>query len=144
MDNIPHIGKEIRNLSLKIKRNVDDNTSKVKPQDFTGVQGWILGYIAHNNGKEIYQKDVEKEFNIRRSTATGILKLMESKGYIERVPVERDGRLKKLLLTPKACEMHDKIAREIDNTEKRLIKGLTQSEIDQFLIIIKKISDNFE
>lgn len=144
MENIPHIGKEIRNLSLKLKRAVDENTSDVKPKDFTKVQGWILGYIAHNSDKDIFQKDVEREFNIRRSTATGILKLMEGNGYIERVPVERDGRLKKLLLTPKASEMHDNISREIANAEKQLTKGLTQNEIDQFLIVIKKMADNFE
>ncbi len=37
-----------------------------------------------NEGKEIFQKDIEAEFNIRRSTATGILKLMEKNGFINR------------------------------------------------------------
>ena len=29
--------------------------------------------------KDIYQKDIEKEFKIRRSTASGILQLLEKK-----------------------------------------------------------------
>ena len=35
----------------------------------------------------MFQRDVEAEFNIRRSTATGILQLMEKNGFLLREPV---------------------------------------------------------
>jgi DNA-binding MarR family transcriptional regulator len=50
----------------------------------TIMQNWIIGFLDMNEGKEIFQKDIEAEFNIRRSTATGILKLMEKNGFINR------------------------------------------------------------
>ena len=53
---------------------------------------------------DIYQKDVEKEFQIRRSTATGTLQILEKNGFIRREPVKQDARLKKLVPTDKAKE----------------------------------------
>ena len=33
----------------------------------------------------VFQRDIEREFSITRSTVTNILQLMERKGYIQRV-----------------------------------------------------------
>ena len=64
------------------------------------MQGWIIGYLYQNRDKEVFQRDIQEQFSIRRSTVTGILQLMEKNGLITRSSVERDARLKKLELTP--------------------------------------------
>ena len=63
--------------------------------ELTAMHGWILGYLCRNEHKDIFQKDIEAEFKICRSTVTNILKLMEKKGYIKRESVPYDARLKK-------------------------------------------------
>ena len=93
-----HVGGEIRMLSNLIKRCMDDGM----PPETTGMQGWIIGFLHRNEDRDMFQRDVEAEFNIRRSTATGILQLMEKNGFLLREPVAYDARLKKLVLTPKA------------------------------------------
>ena len=98
-----HVGGEIRVLSNLIKRCMDDGM----PPETTGMQGWIIGFLHRNEDRDMFQRDVEAEFNIRRSTATGILQLMEKNGFLLREPVAYDARLKKLVLTPKALAVHE-------------------------------------
>ena len=75
-----HVGGEIRVLSNLIKRCMDDGM----PPETTGMQGWIIGFLHRNEDRDMFQRDVEAEFNIRRSTATGILQLMEKNGFLLR------------------------------------------------------------
>ena len=74
-----HIGREIRSLNNAIRREVDSSPVKRKIDDITGTNGWIIGYISRNSGRDIYQRDIEKEFGITRSTASKVLILMEKK-----------------------------------------------------------------
>ena len=51
----------------------------------TNMQRLILHYILFQSlERDIYQKDIEREFKIRRSSATGILQLLEKHGFIRR------------------------------------------------------------
>ena len=135
-----HVGGEIRMLSNLIKRCMDDGM----PPETTGMQGWIIGFLHRNEDRDMFQRDVEAEFNIRRSTATGILQLMEKNGFLLREPVAYDARLKKLILTPKAVEHHEAITRMIRTTEAQLTKGLTDEEVETFFSIAEKIRKNVE
>ena len=93
----------INKLSKKIRRYCDRNASEM---GLTGTQGRVLCYIfITSQWQDIYQRDIEDVFEIRRSTATGILQLLERDGYIERVSVPTDARLKKIVLTDKAKEL---------------------------------------
>ena len=65
------------------------------------MQGWIMGYLYDHKEEEIFQRDIEAQFYIARSTVTCLVKQMEQKGYIARVAVERDCRLKRLCLLEK-------------------------------------------
>ncbi len=112
-----HVGGEIRVLSNLIKRCMDDGM----PPETTGMQGWIIGFLHRNEDRDMFQRDVEAEFNIRRSTATGILQLMEKNGFLLREPVAYDARLKKLVLTPKALAVHEGVISRIRATEARIL-----------------------
>lgn len=93
------IGMEIRVLSKYMGRYLDD----IHGIDcmLSGPQGLILIYLCEND-EEVYQKDIEKYFNIRRSTATGLLNSLEKNGYITKEPVENDKRMKKIKATEHA------------------------------------------
>lgn len=111
------IGFQIRTLSHLVKRTVDQVAFDEQDDHPTGVQGWILGYLYENQGREIFQRDIQEHFSIRRSTVTGILQLMERNGLITRSSVERDARLKKLELTPRGVELHERVERSIRQVE---------------------------
>lgn len=139
-----HIGFEIKIVSNLIKRHFDQLSSRKEIDDLTGTNGWVIGYIARNMDRDVFQRDLEAEFSIRRSTASKILQLMERKGFIKREAVPYDARLKKLVLTEKALEIHAKSTRDIEEFEEKLSKGLTEEEINTFLAIIDKIKHNIE
>ena len=114
------IGFILRKLSNLIKRDIEKSKMKLGIDSVKGVNGWAISYFYENRNKDIFQKDFEGHFSIRRSTASVILKNMEQKGLIERKCVESDARLKKIILTDKAIDLHKKITNDIINREQRL------------------------
>lgn len=142
------IGFEVKSLVNLIKRCIYESAAESGLAGLTGVQGWIIGYLHKQMNDPdrpgVFQRDIEKEFKIRRSTATGILKLMEKNGLLTREPVEFDARLKKLILTPKAIALHGQIMEKIMEVESRLCNGLTDEEVNTFIMLIEKIKRNLE
>lgn len=84
---------------------------------------------------EVYQKDVEEFFYLRRSTVTQTLQAMEKNGLIRRSSVARDARLKKLELTEAGQALEAQIHTRVMQMEQRLRESLTEEEITQFLSI---------
>lgn len=138
------IGFEIRTLSNLIRRDVEKNIAAMDPKPNGRVHGWAINYFYENRDRDIFQKDFEEKFLIRRSTASNMLKLMEKDGYIKRVSVENDARLKKIVLTDKAIKTYTAICRDIAAREKRLRKGLTDEELEAFFRIVEKLKKNME
>lgn len=123
-----------------------ENKSNRKDDDLTGVQGWIIGFIYTSNSKpkDVFQRDIENEFHIRRSTATGILKLLEKNEYIKRIPVSYDKRLKKIILTEKAKLIHEDMVKRIEKFDEELEKGISEFELEMFFKVVDKVKKNIE
>ena len=73
-----------------------------------------------------------------------MLKTMEQKGFIERLAVKNDARLKKIVLTDKAVEIHKKATKNIEKIEKTLKKGITEEELVSVYSVVEKIKANLE
>lgn len=111
----------------------------------TGTQEMFLVYMSMLDGKQdILQKNIETWFHIRRSTATEILKRMEQKGLIERMPASHDKRAKKIILTDKARKLHAENWNRILATEEKLVRNFSAEEIHTFLRLIEKLQNNIE
>lgn len=131
------ISKEVGNLSNNIKRTVDAKITAIT-SDITGFQSRILHFIGFC-GHDVYQRDIEEEFEIRRSSVTSVLQTMERNGLIERVSVEQDARLKKIILTSKAKDLIRRIGEAIEEFEASLMEDLSQEEIAVFMHVIHKM-----
>ena len=139
-----HIGYENKRLENEIHSRMAAYRASVGGEELTMMQCWIIRFLYEHERTEVYQRDIEAEFSIARSTATGILKLMEKKGYIRRVSVERDARLKKIELTESGLKFHDNVERSIDDMEERLASGLTEKQKQDFFTIIAQIRGQLE
>lgn len=142
LDRINTIGFRVRTLSLSIKRAID--AGKAQKGCCTNTHGWVIGYLYDNRNKDVYQRDIEKRFSVRRPTMTEILKLMEKNGLIERVRDESDARLKKIKLTPKAMEIHERQENEIEAFENFIRRGISDEEMALFYSVMDKIAVNVE
>ena len=136
------VGHEIHVLSNMIGRKIDEEKRQRNMADVSPVQIWVVRYLHEHKGEEICQRDLERDFNVTRSTVTGILQIMEKKGYILRVSVPTDARLKKILLTEKGEELYYKVRDHIHETETFLVKGMTEEEVEQLLFFLGKIKNN--
>ena len=94
----------------------------------TGGNARIIMFLARNRDRDIYQHTIEQKFCITRSTASRVLALMEKKGLIERVPVEHDARLKKIVLTDRADAIVSILVENGERIETRLVDGFTDEE----------------
>lgn len=143
MDN-RKIGFEIHRSSRLIKRYFDRDATKIYLDKMTGTHGRAVGYLYHNSHRDIFQKDFEQEFDIRPSTASNILFLMEKNGFITRESVPYDARLKKITLTQKAVDIHNIIENSIDTLERNLKAGISDEELEIFFRVIDKLNNNIE
>lgn len=138
------VGFEIHSLSRLIKRYVDHSSGKRYVDHLTGTHGWVIKYLYERQGQDTFQRDLENQFSIRRSTATGILQLMEKNELIIRQPVDYDARLKKIILTEKAIDCHNMIEAALDEVEDRIAQGLSEKELESFFSVIHKMKKNME
>ena len=138
------IGKEIKVLSNQIKRASRVNCKFDCDEEITAANSWLMMYLYDHRDEDVFQKDIEYEFSIRRSTSSSIISLMEKKGYIERVSVAHDARLKKLVLTDKALRFCDIIQANMIEFQKTLRKGITDEELEFFYSILDKIVNNIK
>ena len=137
------IGFELRCANNVIRRNLDQRFAEKGLEDLSGIQGPVIGYIYGNSKeRDVFQKDIEKAFNVRRSTATVMLQTMEQKGLILREAVPDDGRLKKIILTDKAKDLHKRVHEQIEQFHRELEEGITPEEKAEFLRILDRICDN--
>ena len=136
------IGFELHKSSRLIKRYMDSDAAKSYADKLTGTHGWAIGYLYHNRDRDIFQKDFEQEFNIRRSTASTILSLMEKNGLINRESVDYDARLKKITLTDKAIEIQTFVDAAFGRMEDMLGQGISDEELEIFFSVLDKICKN--
>lgn len=144
MEQLKTIGFQVHMLSNMLARYLCGRTQCAMMENITGSGGWILGYLARNSEREIFQRDLEEKFSIRRSTASKSITLMEKKGLLRRERVDYDARLRRLVLTEKGRELHGIMTQNIEEAEKQLESGLTEQEKNEFLRILEKMKKNLE
>lgn len=136
------IAPEIRRLDHMMARNMEAHAKEHRMDEVTVMHGWIIRYLNEQYEVEVYQKDIEKKFGIGRSTVTNIIQLMEKKGYLRREAVERDARLKKLVLTEKGRFHHLQMENLVEQISVETAEGISDEELDVFFRVLHKLEDN--
>lgn len=137
------IGIELRALNNSIRRYLESSDPPASQDKLTCSNAWIIGYLSRADG-DVFQRDLEEEFGITRSTISKVLILMEKKGIIERVSVLHDARLKKLVLTEKGRELARQMEENGRRMEARLTDGFTDAEISRLAEYMQRMRSNLE
>lgn len=139
------VGHRIKTINNLMKRSMDKFFGH-KPDKATLMHTWIIGFIEdrEKHGLDTFQKDIEVEFSINRSTTSEMLKLMCKKGMIKRESVCYDARLKKIVLTDSSREFNRKMEKQIKIMHNQLVEGLTQEEIDTYIQLTDKLIENIK
>ena len=134
------VGRLINKISHQLKRQMCFHQEE---SELTSMQKRVLHYILFQGlDHDIYQRDIEKEFQIRRSTASGILQLLEKNGFVVRESVEWDARLKKIVPTEKAEGVREEILSNISSMEKILKQGISKEDMKICKNVLAQMSEN--
>ncbi len=141
------IGRHIAEVNNLIHRRIlqtdmSRTTQNGNESTISHTTACIISFLYDKNDENVYQKDIEREFQVRRSTASKALSLMEQKDLIERVAVENDRRLKKIVLTQKSEAIAEKlnpIRKVLDDT---ITKDIDEKELKAFIRTLEKIKKN--
>ena len=137
------LGLDIEKIDRIISRDMDANMMKTIDGDkLTVSQAYVIDFILTSQKEDIFQKDLEKEFDLKRAAISLMLNNMEKNDLIKRVPVSEDARLKKIVLTEKAIALSTKIIGAVDEIENTLVEDLTQEEIDNFYTVLNKMRNS--
>ena len=137
-----HYGALIGMLSNEIRLSFSGNKNHSL---LTGRQGQVLHYIfAQAEVRNVFQRDIELDFNIRRSSASSMLANMEKLGVIRREGVSYDARLKRIVITEKGEELKAIVKSELDEMEHKLTKDISQQDLEVFNRVMHKMIENLK
>ena len=133
-------GQYINMLCNRLRRH----SCKFQEQlGLTREQGNILSFVLLEGERHrLYQKDVEREFDLRPSTATGLLNALEKKGLICRISDDQDGRYKILRATEQGELLRKSLQEEICELEANLVRGIAAEELENFKHTAEKMLEN--
>lgn len=104
--------------------------SMINDDGLTTMQKHVLKFLLLETlHKVVYQKDIEEEFQIRKSTATGMLQLLEKNGFIVRESEKKDARLKRIIPTKKAEALRPSILAHIRQSETQLTTDISEADV---------------
>ncbi|CAI2662385.1 hypothetical protein AKUH3B203M04_04090 [Apilactobacillus kunkeei] len=120
-----NIGRQLKIASTQLTKKFDKFAIQY---DLTSMQMSVIDFLTLFYDQEIFQKDIEHEFNIRRSTASTLLKRMEDKGLLRRVESNKDARQKQVILTDLAVQYEDDIQKFMVETQQQIHSFLSDEE----------------
>lgn len=136
---------ELRRLNNAVRRYFERNSTVLKELDnLTCSNKWIMGYFfdEEQKGRDVFQRDLEGNFGITRSTVSKVLALLEKKGLISREGVSHDARLKKIVLTEKSREIERTMRSEGEIMEENLTSGFSPEELKALLGYLERMKEN--
>ena len=135
------IGRSIYIMGNIMQRYFHAATEEVS---LSMVQRRILGFLLSQPEREIYQKDLEREFQLRKSTVTGILNGMEEKGFLRREIAVHDGRYKRIVPTEQAVSCYREVGEQIRQAENIMKKDIDREEMKICLKVLEQMIRNME
>lgn len=135
--------KGIDSIAILVKRASLEFDKMAAPRlqkfNITPSQFKVLKLVASSPEHTVRQVDVEKRFSMTNPTVTGLVRNLESKRLIQRVPNPNDARSKVLDLTERGLAIKDDLFRVGDELEDEFTRNLTEEEKQQGKAILRKL-----
>ena len=135
--------REIVNLSRIWHRVIEKRMSDL---GLSSIQSRVLGYLYFQlrEGKKVFQKELEEEFKIRKSSVTSVIQILEKKGLIRRIGVPGDARNKELVLTEQGIAVQETVLERLNRLEGMVYEALSEKERQLWFCCIKKIEERLK
>lgn len=130
--------KSMMNLSCLWHRVLERQMADL---GLSSIQSRMLGhlYFQARQERHVFQCDLEEEFEIRKSSVTSVIQILEKKGLVRRISVPGDARKKELVLTEQGISVQEKVLERLDALEALASESLNQEERTLWFSCIHKI-----
>ncbi|KRM58627.1 MarR family winged helix-turn-helix transcriptional regulator [Secundilactobacillus malefermentans] len=143
------IGPKLKAVNTLFEKALSKRIDKTNsPKRLTGGQMSVIAYLYDNPDDVIYQRDLEKIFNLSRPTINGIIKRLSENGSIEIVPDEKDKRYKRIMLSKEALDAMIKyrpaFEQEVKQVENEMTQGLDEKQVQDLKHLLDVCRDNLK
>ena len=111
----------------------------LRPYGVTHSQTQLLAYLYAHQDQDIFQKDLERIFNLKGSTVTRLLQLLKDKGLVTSQECVYDKRAKLLSITEKAAGLHEVFSGTLDSVEQIVADQLSEDELAELKVLMTKV-----
>lgn len=109
----------------RLRRIVIDRA--LKPVGITRSQWWVLSFLGRRDG--MTQTALAADLDLTKVAVGGLLDRMESSGFVERRPDQRDGRIKRVYLTSAGTKFLGTIRANIHEVEQDIIADIDDAAL---------------
>lgn len=132
------IGFLIKKLTDKLRANVD---ASLKKHDLTFSQTMVISFLSEHNCKAT-QKEIEENLRVSHPTVVGIISRLEKNGFVNCFTDEKNRRNKIVCMTDKAQGIVSVMSADKKEIERKLTKGLSDEELEEFRRILDILYKN--
>ena len=137
-----YFGNQLRILTNSIRQVSCMQNRNLLNQNVTMLQMGILGHIRAHNGEPVFQKDIEEEMEIGKSTLSEVINVMEKNDLLKRVPFKTDGRYRELVMTEKGEAITQQFSSGAEKFNEQLCAGISDEELSICIDIIERMTEN--
>lgn len=135
------VGESLKRIVQKIKVNLD---FELKDEDLTASQTVVLLLLLDNKERKISQKFIWEQLGLKHSTVIGILKRLETKGFVQCLIDEENHKYRNVVATEKAQVLDRILLEKQAKVDAMILKGFTEEETELLTSFLERIDKNLE
>lgn len=130
----------IKQIHTELEKNANNS---LRQNDLTLSQVTVLMELKQADANTLELKQLERLLHVAQSTAAGIVRRMEQKGFVEAFGSPEDKRIKMVRITPLGLDCCRKTESNMKQTERLLTSSLTETERSILIRLLQKVRDSF-
>lgn len=142
-----NLGMWVCHAARLFRRRMDQSIADAEADaegTLSGRSFWVLQYLKDHEGEAVYQRDLERNFKVRRSTVSNMIDLLEKKGLLTRESCGDDARLKRLRLTDRAETLLLEVTDGTERFEARLRESFTPDDYETLMRLLEQLYNTLE
>lgn len=133
----------ISKTKMYMEKFIEKKLKENNMGELVSSHGNILTVLYENKESRLTMKDIASKIGKDKSTVTVLVNKLIKLGYVEKHPSKQDKRIVYISLTPKAIEAQSRYNNICSDVRNTAYRGFTKEEKEQFLKLLRKLSDNF-
>jgi DNA-binding MarR family transcriptional regulator len=135
-NNTKSVPRLIMGIGHHLKMRIDE---KLSQNNLTVSQFKVLAFLWQHNNEKINQKQIHEFLEIKPSSMTKLIRLLQGKKLIKKEIDPDDSRNKIIKLTEKGMDIKRICLQNMKQSESYLLDNFTQQEIDTLIYLLLKI-----